>query len=87
VVEEKGIQQQAIMHKLNVMDQKFDSLCREVFNIEITVNNYSETQNNSMDEVDQVMTSVGTLSNLILLDDERDAHMDKYYWKNQGHGS
>lgn len=45
IVEEKGSQYQDIMHKLNVMERKFHALCREIFNIEITVHSYAENQN------------------------------------------
>jgi len=38
VVEEKANQQESVLHKLNIMDHKFDALCRDIFNIEITIN-------------------------------------------------
>lgn len=59
---------------------------QKFFNIQITVNSYAETENNSMDETEKVPTSEGTPSNPILLDDEPDVQMDKHYWQNQEHG-
>jgi hypothetical protein len=45
VVEEKGNQYQTILHKLSVMEKKFDAPWIEVFSIKIAVHNYAKNQN------------------------------------------
>jgi hypothetical protein len=74
------------MHILNVMDKKFDSMCIEIFNIYFTIKDYLKVHNNSMDEANQVPTSIGTPSNPILFYDETNNHIENHYWRNQGHG-
>jgi len=56
---------------LNIMEYKFDGICIEVFNNEITIKNYADSQENPMEDIDQFPSSAGTLSNPILLIEEQ----------------
>jgi hypothetical protein len=68
IVEEKVIQQEAILHKLSVMNQKFDALYKEVFNIEIMINNQVDSLGHFMETNDHFPTSKGTPTNPIELE-------------------
>lgn len=76
VVKDKGSQQKGIMDKLHIMDQKFDALCREIFNIEISVNTPADCPGTPKENTDLSPAYEGTPSKPILVDEEQ---MEKNY--------
>jgi hypothetical protein len=86
VFEGKGGKKHAILHNLNIMDEKFDALYREVFNFEITINNQVDSQGNDMEYNDQFYAYEDTPSNPIALDEDIEEKIHKHFYLKKEHG-
>jgi hypothetical protein len=69
-VEERGQQQQAILHKLDLMDKKFEAVCKAVYDIDIIVTDPEDIKHNPMVATKPAQEFEGTPSNPILIDED-----------------
>jgi hypothetical protein len=68
-VEDMGQQQQAILHKLDLMDKKFEAVYREIYDINIIVKDPKDANINLFEVVEHALEFEGTPSNNILSDE------------------
>jgi hypothetical protein len=70
VVEEKGLQQQAIVHKLDLLENKLEAMFKVVFGIDIVVSQPQGNDINEMVALEDIPGLEVTHSNPILIDED-----------------
>jgi hypothetical protein len=80
-VEEIGQRQQAILHKLDIMDKKFEVLFRDIYGIDIIVADLEDIKHNPMVAVEPTQAFEDTPSNPILIDEDPKEQGDIKQWQ------
>jgi hypothetical protein len=76
VVDERGQQHQAILQNLDILEKKFEAVCKEVFDIEFRVSDHTDSQDDPEAAAGQAQTSGGTPSNPMRLDEDLENPVD-----------
>jgi hypothetical protein len=66
-VKERGQQQEAIFHKLDLMDKKFEAVCRAVYDIDIIMTDPEDVKPNLVEVAEPTQDFEGTPSNPIMI--------------------
>jgi hypothetical protein len=80
-VEEKGQQQQTILHELDLMDKNFEAVCKVAYDIDIIVIDPEDIKHNPRVAVEPAPESKGTPSKPILIDEDPKEKEDTQQWK------
>jgi len=67
------------------METKFDIVWKQFFNMEFTIQNYSENQDGMEEGNDNTLNFEGTPSNPIQLDEDEDTQIDHHLGTTWGH--
>jgi hypothetical protein len=70
VVEERGLQQQAILHKIDLLDSKFEVVFTAVYGVDMVVCQPKNGNSDTMELKEDSPGSLGTQSNPIIIEED-----------------